>query len=102
MDYRELIAVRNNMNMNSPIEEKVYSPSAPVEEDWQKEYWNSIGALLSLGAYMFIWGLVFAIVVAGVGLIVGAVLLWACAFLMAVTYPIWVAFAWAISLFSRK
>ena len=102
MNYKELLDIRDTMNMNSPIEEKVYSQSAPVEEDWQTEYWNSIGALFGLGAYMFIWGLVFAIVVAGAGLIIGAVLLWSLAILMAIVYPVLVGFSWFFSLFRRN
>lgn len=102
MNYKELIDIRDNLNMNSPIEEKVYSHSAPVENDWQAEYWNNIGALLGLGAYMFIWGLIFAILVAGAFLILGAILLWSVALLMAIMYPILVGFSWFFSLFRRN
>jgi len=41
-----------------------------------------------MGAYMFVWGLIFAIVVAGAFMIVGAVLMWALALLLAILYPI--------------
>lgn len=102
MDIKQLQSLRNDMDFDIPVIVHNKMQEDDYASDWHEEYWNSVGALLGLGGYMFIWGLVFAIVVAGAGLIIGAVLLWACAFLMAVTYPIWVAFGWIGSLFKRK
>ena len=44
--------------------------------------------LLMMGGYMFVWGLIFAIVVAGVFMLVGALLMWALALLMMIFYPV--------------
>jgi hypothetical protein len=51
-----------------------------------------------MGAYMFMWGLIFAIVVAGAFMIVGAVLMWACALVLAILYPILCLGEWLWSL----
>jgi len=104
MDYKELVSLRSQNSIQMPakveLEKKANSPTE--DEDWHSEYWNSIMGLLYMGGYLFVWGLVFAIVLAGGFMIVGAILMWAVAFLMMVTYPIWVFFAWLGSLFSRK
>lgn len=41
-----------------------------------------------MGAYMFVWGLIFAIVVAGVFMLMGALLMWTLALLMMILYPV--------------
>jgi hypothetical protein len=93
--------MNSNLDIPVSIQDKVASNTVDEVVDWHTEYWNNIGALLNIGAYMFVWGLVFAIVIAGGFLIVGAILMWLAAFLMAVTYPIWVFFGWVRSLFRR-
>jgi hypothetical protein len=104
MDYKELMSLRSQTDMHMPVKVELNKKAnSPTEAgDWQTEYWNSIMGLLYMGGYLFVWGLVFAIVLAGGFMIVGAVLMWAAAFLMMVTYPIWVFFSWMGSLFSRS
>ena len=55
--------------------------------------------LLMMGAYMFVWGLIFAIVVAGVFMLMGALLMWALALLMMILYPVLCLGEWVINLF---
>ena len=57
--------------------------------------------LLMMGGYMFAWGLIFAIVVAGVFMLVGALLMWALALLMMIFYPVLCLGEWIINLFRR-
>jgi hypothetical protein len=104
VDYNDLVSLRSQNDMQLPIKVKLEEKSnLPTEdEDWHTSYWNSIMGLLMMGGYMFVWGLVFAIVVAGGFMIVGAILMWALAAIMMITYPIWVFFAWIGFLFSRK
>lgn len=54
-----------------------------------------------MGAYMFVWGLIFAIVVAGVFMLMGALLMWALALLMMILYPVLCLGEWVINLFRR-
>ena len=56
---------------------------------------------LMMGAYMFVWGLIFAIVVAGVFMLMGALLMWALALLMMILYPVLCLGEWVINLFRR-
>lgn len=54
-----------------------------------------------MGAYMCMWGLIFAIVVAGVFVLVGGLLIWAVALLMMILYPVLCLGEWVINLFRR-
>ena len=68
---------------------------------WHDEWWGRITGLLMMGGYMFVWGLIFAIVVAGVFMLMGALLMWALALLMMIDYPILCLGEWIINLFRR-
>ena len=106
----ECKTLRNTMNMYRPKSNKGRKPVSPknvtvskkaAAVTWQESYWDTIGALLAYGGGLFMFGLIFAIVVAGVGFIIAALLCWSIAILMVVTYPIWLFIDWVYDLFHR-
>ena len=58
--------------------------------------------LLIMGGYMFVWGIIFAIVVAGAFMLMGALLMWALALLMMIFYPVLCLGEWILKLFRRN
>jgi hypothetical protein len=86
MNYKELKVIRNLFGMKRPISKKVASSS---DIPWDYDYWETVKGLYATGAGMFLLGLLLAILVAGIGLIVLAALMWVFATLMVITYPLW-------------
>lgn len=90
----EVQLLRAKMEIKNPKIEQIRNPIS-----WHENYWANIMGLLTMGAYLFVWGIVFAIVIAGGFMIVGAVLFWALALLMMIFYPFFLFCEWVGNLF---
>ena len=88
MNYKELKVIRSLFGMKRPVSKKATSSS---DIPWDYDYWETVKTLYGAGAGMFGLGLILAIVIAGIGLIVLALLMWIFATLMVITYPLWAA-----------
>lgn len=95
--FDELQLLRAKMEIKNPKIEQIRNPIS-----WHENYWANVMSLLTMGAYLFVWGIVFAVVIAGGLMIVGAVLFWALAIIMVIFYPVFLFFEWVGSLFKNK
>ena len=97
----DLITIDDTTPQQTTPTETTEPTEPPTPTTWHDEWWARITGLLSMGAYMFVWGLIFAIVVAGAFMLVGALLMWALPLLLMILYPILCLGEWIINLFRR-
>ena len=67
-----------------------------TDPGWYESYWGVVGALFIEGAVLIGIGIPLAIIIAGVGAIIGGLFYWALALLMAVTFPVWAILEWIV------
>jgi ABC-type transport system involved in cytochrome bd biosynthesis fused ATPase/permease subunit len=89
--------LRTQLDLHIPKSNKARTSNVTDNYTWHNSYWDAIGSLIAYGGGLFVTGIALAIIIAGVGLIIAALLCWAIAILMVITYPIWLIFDWLLN-----